>query len=286
MSPSSFHLKYLIADHQPRTTAYGAKAKIPRNVDILIAGFPCVDFSGVNPHKKTLGDLGESGDVLLAMIHYAKRHRPAIIVLENVEHCQWELMKALWGNDEEFASKMLKKSQVKQWLIWDDSHRGYASEWCVVDTKHYYLPHTRRRGYMFLVCKDLIESESEEAVMTTWLDNLELLKRPTSVSILEFLLDDDDPRLEKSLLEMSTTRMIKAEVDWELCKNNYEAHRDILGLGHRRPLTHWVEGGVANFPDHWLLGWCIIQVERLWETFDSNYLRQARRNKQDALCKL
>ena len=220
------------------------------------------------------------------MIHYAKRHRPAIIVLENVEHCQWELTRALWGNDKEVVSKFLKKTQTKQWLIWDESHRGYASEWYVVDTKQYYLPHTRRRGYMFLVCKDLIESDSEEAVMHAWLDNFERLKRPTSVSILEFLLDENDPRLEKSQMEMSTIRTFRAEVDWEQCKGNYFNHRITLGLGHKRPLTEWVEGGTAIFPDIWWLKWCSIQVERIWETFDSNYLRQARRNKQDPLFKL
>jgi hypothetical protein len=43
------------------TTAYGALRDVPLDVDVLIAGTSCVDYSNLNNAKKELNDLGESG---------------------------------------------------------------------------------------------------------------------------------------------------------------------------------------------------------------------------------
>jgi hypothetical protein len=43
------------------TTAYGALRDVPLDVDVLIAGTSCVDYSNLNNSKKELADLGESG---------------------------------------------------------------------------------------------------------------------------------------------------------------------------------------------------------------------------------
>ena len=44
------------------TTAYGASVKVPGNVDLLIAGTSCVDYSNLNNQKKGLEQNGESGN--------------------------------------------------------------------------------------------------------------------------------------------------------------------------------------------------------------------------------
>lgn len=43
------------------TTAYGALRDVPLDVDVLIAGTSCVDYSNLNNSKKELDELGESG---------------------------------------------------------------------------------------------------------------------------------------------------------------------------------------------------------------------------------
>lgn len=43
------------------TTAYGAVCDVPLDVDVLIAGTSCVDYSNLNNSKKELDELGESG---------------------------------------------------------------------------------------------------------------------------------------------------------------------------------------------------------------------------------
>lgn len=44
------------------TTAYGALVQVPGNVDLLIAGTSCVDYSNLNNQKKDIEAKGESGN--------------------------------------------------------------------------------------------------------------------------------------------------------------------------------------------------------------------------------
>ena len=78
-------------------------------MDILVAGFSCVDFSNLNKHSKKLTDVGESGDTFRAILGYARKYRPAIIILENVDGAPWDLIKAIWENDPESTEKYLNK---------------------------------------------------------------------------------------------------------------------------------------------------------------------------------
>ena len=74
---------------QPSTTAYGGKATIPGNLDVLIAGFCCDDFSSLNAHRKNLDENGESGDTFFSILEYVNRYRPKMVVLENVLTATW-----------------------------------------------------------------------------------------------------------------------------------------------------------------------------------------------------
>ncbi|KAK5239810.1 hypothetical protein LTR16_011481, partial [Cryomyces antarcticus] len=112
------------AETSGATTAYGAKIPVPGDVDLLVAGFSCVDFSALNNRSKDLDDRGESGDTFNAVLAYANKWRPSIVVLENVSNAPWD-------DIQELLEKI-----------------DYACAWQRVDTKDYYLPQTRRRGYL------------------------------------------------------------------------------------------------------------------------------------------
>lgn len=71
------------------TTAYGASVKVPGNVDLLIAGTSCVDYSNLNNQKKDLDQKGESGNTFRGMLRWVTKHRPMIVVLENVCSAPW-----------------------------------------------------------------------------------------------------------------------------------------------------------------------------------------------------
>lgn len=62
-----------------RSTAYGALTNVPSDMDILIAGFSCVDFSRLNKMGKKLTDTGESSDAFRATLMYARKFRPVVV---------------------------------------------------------------------------------------------------------------------------------------------------------------------------------------------------------------
>lgn len=110
------------------TTAYGAKVKVPGNVDILIAGTSCVDFSNLNNNKQNIDGEGESGATFKGMLNWVDRHRPTVVIVENVLSAPW---------DKSVCPKFRRV--------------GYSAEWIKMDTKTFYIPHTRQRGYMCAV---------------------------------------------------------------------------------------------------------------------------------------
>lgn len=126
------------ADRLARHTAYGALRDLPGEIDILIAGSSCVDFSNLNGRKKTVKDGGESGDTFLGIMGYAKRFKPKIIILENV------------------------MGSVAQWAELGNYmyNSGYANRKVNADTKAYYLPQTRSRGYMVAVLDPTIRLDT------------------------------------------------------------------------------------------------------------------------------
>ncbi|KAK3061597.1 hypothetical protein LTS18_005844, partial [Coniosporium uncinatum] len=110
------------------TTAYGAKVQIPGQIDLLVAGTSCVDYSKLNSKTKEYNEKGESRDTFLAVLAYAEIWRPTILILENVVGAPWQSMQKAYSKID------------------------YELCFTKVDTRNYYLPHTRQRGYM--VCVD------------------------------------------------------------------------------------------------------------------------------------
>lgn len=256
------------------TTAYGSKAKIPGDIDILVTGFSCVDFSGLNSAKKVIEEYGESGDTFFAMRDYARIFRPKIIILENVQGAPW--------------------ARISDYM----AAIGYACKRMIVDTKHYYVPHTRQRGYMMCVdmfdeiknderddedkalIKNLefaeyIKKFDEEACLSTYERRMEFFERPASSSVEAFLLEEDDPRVLAGRAEMSknSSEGKRRVVEWTRCQGRHEDYRFHMGLGGRRFLTNWEDGGSMTPRDYWWPDWWPSQVERIWDHMEMCYLR-------------
>lgn len=252
-----------------RYTAYGSRVEIPRDVDILVAGFSCVDFSKLNSWNKRLEETGESGDTLRAIMTYAQKFRPAIIILENVTSSPWPLIKAMWENDME-SIKKLKQSWES---IWSPGEVPYKAVWMRLDSKDYYIPQTRIRGYMFLVRTDLCDSDKD--ITALWEKSVRDLQRPASVSVESFLLHDDDARLQRGMLDMIRSgRGNKGEVEWTIMEGNHQEYRKSAGLSKHRFFTKWNNGGTATAPDHFWIPWFSVQVERVWDTIELSQQRK------------
>ncbi|OQE39104.1 hypothetical protein PENCOP_c007G07200 [Penicillium coprophilum] len=240
-------------------TAYGSSEVIPGDLDILVAGTACVDFSPLNNRKKTLHQGGESGATFDGLLRYAERYRPRMIVQENVRNAPWDQMKGKW---EEL---------------------GYLSVCVNVDTKHYYIPQTRERGYMVVIDKHRLETagllrdsmdQSGTDTVTQRVRELAVrFKRPASAPVGLFLLSDDDRRLE--LIESRARLESRSETSWDQYQIRHQRHRDELELGIERPITRSLPGiNDLKAPDFYWHRFWKTQPERVWETVDMNFLKK------------
>ncbi|CAI7622919.1 unnamed protein product [Penicillium glandicola] len=240
-------------------TAYGSSEVIPGDLDILVAGTACVDFSPLNNRKKTLQQGGESGATFDGLLRYAERYRPRMVIQENVRNAPWDQMKGKW---EEL---------------------GYMSVCVNVDTKHYYIPQTRERGYMVVIDKRRLEaagllgdSMDQSGIDTVTQRVRELagrFKRPASAPVGLFLLSDDDRRLE--LIEMRARLESRSETSWDQYQIRHQRHRDELELGIERPITRSLPGiNDLKAPDFYWHRFWKTQPERVWETVDMNFLKK------------
>ncbi|KAI0317160.1 hypothetical protein OF83DRAFT_1059143 [Amylostereum chailletii] len=232
-------------------TAYGSKAAVPGNVDILIAGTSCVDYSNLNNEKKELDGGGESGRTFHGMLGYVTKHRPPIVILENVCSAPW-------------ARVVQKFESVK-----------YSASWQRLDTKHYYIPHTRTRGYMMAV------DRSSSKAPKQWMEKMAAMKRDASVSLDAFLLPSDDPRIHQArekLVQESYNALDRrtGQTDWGRCESRHQRARLEEQLGTKRPLTNWGEGGSVKMLDFGWADWTPGQVERVWDLMDISTLRSAK----------
>jgi site-specific DNA-cytosine methylase len=238
------------------TTAYGAKVIIPGDVDMVIAGTACVDFSKLNNQRKTLQERGESGDTFAAVLAYAKTYRPTMLVLENVFGAPWDEMLAEYEGIE------------------------YVSAGVLVDSKNYYLPQTRQRGYMVCVDKFKLDACGIDPTVfqQTFHNRMADFKRPVSSPLSSFILPNDDPlvtRASQSMIRQSVLEDSLTDADWALCEIRHINTRREQKLGIARPLTNWQESGTLVLPEYCNRVWFKRQVERVWDFMDMSLLRKA-----------
>ncbi|KAG1860678.1 hypothetical protein DFJ58DRAFT_778472 [Suillus subalutaceus] len=224
------------------TTAYGALAPVPGDADLLVAGTSC---------KKTIDGGGESGRTFHGMMSWVTNHRPPLVILENVCSAPWDRVK-------EYFEK-----------------QGYSAEHIKVDTKQYYIPHTRMRKYLFAVDK------RGSGIPAKWKDLvMNKLKRPASSTLDAFLLPSDDSRIHQArqllVQDGSGSEPRAGRTDWTRCESRHARARLDEKLGQKRPLTSWEEGGTCRLPDFAWQDWGIRQVERVWDLMDISLLRSAK----------
>ena len=152
-----------------------------------VAGTSCVDYSNLNNEKKEIDQGGESGRTFHGMLSWVTNHRPPIVILENVLSAPWPAVKA-------------KMESI-----------GYSAMHRNLDTKQFYIPHTRNRGYLVAV------DRARSPVPQKWRDWMGEMQRPASVALDAFLLQSDDPRIhrerEKLVQESYVVDYLLGEMD-------------------------------------------------------------------------
>ncbi|KAJ3115629.1 hypothetical protein HDU96_000322 [Phlyctochytrium bullatum] len=235
------------------TTAYGAKMPVPGDVDLLIAGTSCVDYSNLNNQKQTLDAKGESGETFRGMLRWVEKNRPPLVVLENVCSAPWD--------------KIVKRF---------DSIDYYARD-LRLDTKHFYIPHTRTRGYLLAVPKGKVAYAD---MVDEWAELVKSLKRMSSTPLEDYLIPTDDPRIHRAredLGKIKDENARRGRLDWSRCQSRHSFQRLTEELGTQRPLTAWSEGGMSNLPDYAWNDWGRAQTDRVLDLMDINFLRMAKK---------
>ncbi|KAI9034633.1 hypothetical protein DFJ74DRAFT_25365 [Hyaloraphidium curvatum] len=252
-------------------TAYGALVAVPGDIDILVAGTSCVDFSGLNNKQKNLQEMGESGSTFFGMLRYVKKHLPPIVILENVCGAPWtkqgvqeKIQKAKEaGKKPKYAGKSIEEHF---------NEIGYFGTHVRLDTKEFSIPHTRTRGY-FMACR--VEGISEE-----WKERVESLKRGWTVPIDGYLLPVDHPDIAKARAfyarkQTAEGKSRNSRNDWSKCESRHARYREENMLGNKRPLTAWHQAGVCKGLDFAWNDWFTSQTERVVDLLDINTLKVA-----------
>ncbi len=241
---------------------------------MLVAGFCCVDFSNLNTKPKTLEELGESGDTFHAIVAYATKAKPKIVIFENIVNTPWNDQEILQKRkvrfnltksfeekesrpptEEEYETLLAEETQqrrVHRGIDYYMDLAGYQSKHVVLDSREYLLPQTRNRGYMICVRREEFDSTEELTErIQTWADLVIGGQTPATVAADEMLLEvKDDVRSAPTLME-EVTKKKKAAPAWDKCRADHAKYRRELELGYKRFLTGWGENGSSNPPGSW-----------------------------------
>ena len=124
-------------DFSPEVTVDKATEVAAPNVDVLVGGFPCQDYSVARTLSHAEGLVGKKG-VLWWQIHrflvQKGEAKPAFLIFENVDR----LLKSP-------ASQRGRDFAV---LLASLGHLGYRVEWRVINAAEYGFPQRRRRVFM------------------------------------------------------------------------------------------------------------------------------------------
>jgi site-specific DNA-cytosine methylase len=201
------------------------------------------------------------------MLNWVKKHRPPVVILENVCGAPWPTVVKKF-EDAKYSAKSIR-----------------------LDTKAYYVPHTRTRGYMMAV------NAQSSSIPNRWVDRMASMKRDASCTLDAFLLPSDDPRIHRArekLVQESYNALDRktGRTDWGRCESRHQRTRLEEALGAKRPLTNWDEsmwchlfgvilftylsrGGAVKILDYGWSDWVQGQVERVWDLMDISLLRSA-----------
>ncbi|KAI8633814.1 hypothetical protein F5Y19DRAFT_253658 [Xylariaceae sp. FL1651] len=289
-------------------TTMGDHVTIPSNIDLLIAGTSCVDFSTLNSNRKkgfagkgsslseewkthkekptggkplrkdffndvheflgninitdlkaTEKDSGQSSLTFFATMSYIIRHRPKIVILENVNGAPWSIICDVYFHAI-----------------------GYEAAHASVDTKDYYIPQTRLRGYAVAVDREVFRN-SAKAVVNEWNNQMGKLKRGASSPVQDWLLPANDPLTMKARQDESERAIANGlksgrDTQWERSKLRHSRVRRQYQLGDSRPLTAWGLGTTAkpyDRLDHLMLR---NQNDRALDCIDIYFLRSLGRD--------
>ena len=198
---------------------------------------------------------GESYDTLLGIVTYAKTHQPNIVILENVYGFAWGEAESMWHEI------------------------GYATQVALLDTKDFYIPQTRQRGYMIGLRRAAVKERhldlDPDKAVRSWFTVLTKLQRRASSPFTDFIFSEGNAELQRwSQMDGDNFYMRSPTITpWEKCRTESLAYRASMLLGFKRPFTNGENKHSCNVSDACNHLWFRRQSERIRDTIDINQLR-------------
>ena len=205
-------------------TAYGGLSDVPGGCDILVAGTSCVDFSTLNNSRKEIDGSGESAQTFRGMMDWVQKTQCPIVILENVYGAPFDKFVQYFEDPKVgcggYHCTFIKVSERSERNGYRHNEATYISSTTSttkltlfhsirfapsslrseqLDTKDFYIPHTRQRGYVMAVKGDRVDHK----VCEEWVDLVKALKRPASGGLDAFMFRSDDPRVIRGRKRMS-----------------------------------------------------------------------------------
>ena len=229
---------------------YGNLKEIVR-CDVLVAGTSCKDCSSLNAHKQDLREgRGESTRTYRGMLRYVTKHRPTIVVLENVSGAPWKHM------------------------VNDFHSIGYDSSFTRADTKKYGLPQTRCRGYLVAIARTDEQQGTSDTVAAEWVLLMKNMQTTLDTTVDQYLFAPDHPIIQGLRHRWSTYTPFR-NVAWVRCQARHAKIRIEENLGFERWLTNWQENVRPHFLDmFWNDYFNTIQTNRVFDLLEINFLRE------------
>jgi len=213
---------------------------LPKNIDLLVGGFPCQDYSVAKTLNSSKGLKGKKGVLWWEILRLVQGQKPKFIFLENVDR----LLKSPSNQRGRDFAVMLK-------TLGDE---GYTIEWRVVNAAEYGFP--QRRIRVFIVATKKRKAAKKESPKTI-IQKSGILARALPIETLiselnEIVLDDEadqistrfnkgggkSPFLNSGYYEDGIAYTIKSEAK---TSSSPMVLGDVLISDSKVPDEYWVE---------------------------------------------
>ena len=124
---------------------------LPKNIDLLVGGFPCQDYSVAKTLRSAKGLKGKKGVLWWEILRLVQGQKPKFIFLENVDR----LLKSPSNQRGRDFAVMLK-------TLGDE---GYTIEWRVVNAAEYGFPQRRIRVFIVATKKKASKKQTPESII-------------------------------------------------------------------------------------------------------------------------
>lgn len=127
-------------------------AEIPDDVDLVVGGFPCQDYSVAKSVNSALGIVGKKGVLWWEILRLLRQSVPKFVLLENVDRL---LKSPVEQRGRDFAIILKTLASL-----------GYQVEWRVINAAEYGFPQRRKRVFIFAYQADAGISGHPELVIS------------------------------------------------------------------------------------------------------------------------